>query len=80
MFLAYMRPQRVWRWAILMGSSLPAAALVAHLTREKPSLGLIAGSFAGLAFSIVAAVGGHFLRRVVNTLFPKQDSGKELSQ
>lgn len=74
MFLSYRRPARVWHWAILMGLSLPASTLFALLTRAKPNRGMIAGSFAGLAFSIVAAVGGKFLRRVVEELFPARNS------
>lgn len=70
MFLAYMRPQRAWRWALLMGLCLPAATLIAQLNNEKPSLGMIAGSFAGLAFAVVAAIGGVVLRRIVAILFP----------
>ena len=72
MFLAYQRPVRVWRWAVLIGLSLPVAALIALLTRNKPTLGMVAGSFAGLAFSIVAAAGGQVLRRVVRELFPSR--------
>lgn len=74
MFLSYMRPLRVWRWMIVMGLSLPLATLVAQLTREKPPLGMVAGSFAGVAFAVVAAVGGQVLRRVVLILFPKRES------
>jgi hypothetical protein len=70
MFLAYKRPQLMWRWAALIGLSLPIAVLFNYLTREKPSLGMVAGSFAGLAFSIVASVGGKVLRRLVAELFP----------
>jgi len=79
MFLAYKRPKRAWRWAILMGLSMPVAGLVALLTRERPSRGMLAGTFAGLAFSIVAAVGGTVLHRAKTELFPKKsgsvDSG-----
>ena len=75
MFLAYKRPQRVWRWALLVGLSMPAAGLIALLTKQRPSRGMIAGTFAGLAFSIVAAVGGRVLHRAVSLLFPgKVDS------
>lgn len=70
MFLAYKRPQQVWWWAAIIGLSLPAAVLLTYLTREKPTLGEVAGAFAGLAFSIVASVGGKVLRRVVYELFP----------
>ena len=70
MFLAYKRPQRLWRWIVVMGLSLPAAVLVAHLMRTRPSLGMIASSFAGTAFAIVAGIGGQLLRHAVGILFP----------
>jgi predicted branched-subunit amino acid permease len=73
MFLAYNRPERVWRWALVMGLSMPAAGLVALLSHEHPSRGMIAGTFAGLAFSIVSAVGGRVLRRARTILFPKKN-------
>ena len=70
MFLAYMRPERVWRWALLMGLSMPIAGLIALLTHEHPSRGMIAGTFAGFAFSIVSAVAGRVLHRAKQILFP----------
>ena len=70
MFLAYKCPQRTWWWAGLIGLSLPSAVLLKFITRDRPSMGMVAGSFAGLAFSIVAAVGGKVLKRVVGELFP----------
>ena len=75
MFLAYKRPERVWRWAIIMGLSMPFSGLVALLTRVRPSRGMIAGTFAGLAFSIVAAAGGTVLHRAKGILFPKTVDG-----
>ncbi len=70
MFLSYKRPRLMWWWAALIGLSLPVAVLFNYLTRDKPSLGMVAGSFAGLAFSIVASVAGKVMRRVVGELFP----------
>jgi hypothetical protein len=70
MFLSYKRPKLLWWWAAMIGLSLPVAVLLNYLTRQKPSLGMVAGSFAGLAFSIVAAVGGNVLKRLVGELFP----------
>jgi hypothetical protein len=72
MFLAYMRPERVWLWALIMGLSMPVAAVIALLARERPSRGMMVGTFAGLAFSIVSAVGGRVLRRARNILFPEK--------
>jgi hypothetical protein len=77
MFLAYKRPQRMWWWAALIGLSLPIAVLLTYLTHQKPPLGVVAGSFAGLAFSFVAAVGGRVLRRVVAELFPPKNGERQ---
>ncbi len=74
MFLAYKRPLKAWWWAAIIGLSLPVAVLLTYFHREKPSLGMVAGSFAGFAFSIVASVGGRVLRRVVAELFPPKTS------
>jgi Na+/proline symporter len=76
MFLAYCRPERVWRWVLVMGLSMPVAALIALLARERPSHGMIAGTFAGLAFSIVSAVGGRVLRRARSVLFPPKETSE----
>ncbi len=73
MLLAYKRTQRIWRWITVMALSLPAAVLVAQVTRTKPPLGMVAGSFAGSAFAIVAGIGGQLLRRAVDILFPQKD-------
>lgn len=77
MFLTYKRPERIWRWILVMAVSLPAAVLFAQLTRTKPPLGMVAGSFAGSAFAIVAGFGGQLLRRAVTVLFPKKDQASE---
>ena len=77
MLLAYKRPEHIWRWALLVGLGMPSAALLALATRDHPSRGLIAGSFAGLAFSIVAAVGGKILARAARELFPKKVNGEQ---
>ncbi len=74
MFLAYKRPTRIWRWAIVVGLSLPLATVIAHFAQYHPTLGMVVGSFAGTAFAIVGAIGGMFLRRVVTILFAKEET------
>ncbi|HLH07766.1 MAG TPA: hypothetical protein VKW78_11055 [Terriglobales bacterium] len=69
MFLAYMRPRRPWRWGLLTALCLPAAELLAYLTREHPTRAAIYGSFVGLAPALAACFGGSVIRRAVNTLF-----------
>jgi hypothetical protein len=77
MFLTYKRPERIWRWIVIMALSLPAAVLFAQLTRSRPPLGMVAGSFAGSAFAIVAGIGGVLLRRAVGILFPPKHQATE---
>lgn len=68
-FLAFIRPRRPWRWGVLTALCLPAAELLAYLTREHPTRAMVWGSFVGLAPALAAAFGGAVIRRAVNTLF-----------
>jgi uncharacterized membrane protein (UPF0136 family) len=69
LFLAVMRPRRAWRWGVLTALCLPAAELLAYLSREQPTRAMVYGSFVGLAPALAAAFGGGVLRRAINTLF-----------
>ena len=72
LFLAFMRPRRPWRWGLLTALCLPAAELVAYLTREQPTRAMVWGSLVGLAPALAAAFGGSVIRRAITTLFPKK--------
>jgi len=72
MFLGLARPERPWRWALLVALCLPAGQLLAYLTREQPTRAMIFGSFIGLAPAIIAAVGGSVMRRGFDVLFPRK--------
>ena len=72
LFLAFMRPRRPWRWGLLTALCLPAAELVAYLTREQPTHAMVWGSFVGLAPALAAAFGGSVIRRAITILFPKK--------
>jgi uncharacterized membrane protein (UPF0136 family) len=72
LFLAFMRPRRPWRWGVLTGLCLPAAELLAFLTREHPTRGMVGGSFVGLAPALAASFGGSVIRRAMSTLFPQK--------
>ncbi len=78
MFLAYMRPRRPWRWALIVGLCVPAAEFVALLTRIRPTEAMIYGSFVGLLPAFIGALGGSLMRRMVATLFAKSDANHEL--
>ncbi len=72
LFLAFRRPQRPWRWGLVTALCLPAAELLAYLTREQPTRAMVWGSFVGLAPALAAAFGGSVIRRAITTLFPKK--------
>ena len=69
MFLAYMRPYKPWRWALLLSLCLPAAQLLALLTREKPMRGAVYGSLVGILPAFAGALGGGFMRHFIDNLF-----------
>ena len=70
LFLAVARPQRPWRWALIVGLGLPAAELLTYVFRWHPLRGAVAGSFLALVPAMMCAYGGALLRRAVGILFP----------
>ena len=70
LFLAVGRPQRPWRWALVVGLCLPAAELLTYLSRWHPLRGAVAGSFISLVPAMMCAYGGALLRRALGILFP----------
>ncbi|HMK29493.1 MAG TPA: hypothetical protein VK473_07400 [Terriglobales bacterium] len=72
MSLALARPERPWRWALVVALCLPAGQLLAYLTREHPTRAMVFGSFIGLVPGLIAAYGGAVMRRGFDVLFPRQ--------
>ena len=70
--LAFMRPRRPWRWGLLTALCLPAAELLAYLTREQPTRAMVGDRSLGLAPAMAAAFGGAVIRRAIATLFPRK--------
>ena len=71
LLLSVARPQRPWRWAVIVCAGLPLAELVAWLARMHPERGDIMFSFVALVPAFMCAYGGAFLRRSVRILFPR---------
>lgn len=69
MALGCVWPRRPWRWALVMGLCVPLA--VAIEWNQHPGRGMVFGSFAMLAPTLVAAFGGSFMRMLVGELFRK---------
>jgi hypothetical protein len=69
MFLAFARPERPWRWALLVSVCIPLARLVAaFVLREHTERAQVYESLLAFLPGVVGAYGGHFLRQVINRI------------
>jgi hypothetical protein len=72
MLLGALRPQRPWRWILLVAVLVPVLQLLAYLfLTEKPYPAQIYESFLGFLTGIAGAYGGSVLRRLLNELANK---------
>ena len=70
MLLGALRPQRPWRWTLLVAVFVPAVQCIAYfLLTEKPYRAQIYESFLGFLTGIAGAYSGAVGRRVVGELF-----------
>jgi hypothetical protein len=69
MLLGILRPQKPWRWVVLVSVCVPAAELVAYwiLTR-KPTHAQVYGSLLTFLPGIAGAYGGSMMRGVIDNL------------
>ncbi len=69
MTLGTLRPQRPWRWILVVGAFGPVVQLLAFLLLTvKPYRAQIYESFLGFLTGIAGAYGGSVLRHAVNEL------------
>ena len=73
MMLGLMRPQRAWRWAVVVGICVPVVELIGYLLlAQKPYRAQIYESFLAFLPGIVGSYGGAMLKQaVVNILGDK---------
>lgn len=70
--LGMLRPQRPWRWILLVGAFVPALQLLAYVfLTEKPYRAQIYESFLGFLTGIAGAYGGAVARRQADELLRK---------
>lgn len=73
MLLGMLRPQRPWRWILVVGIFVPILQLLAYVfLTEKPYRAQIYESLLGFLTGIAGAYGGSVMRRGANELFRKQ--------
>jgi hypothetical protein len=72
MLLALLRPERPWRWVLIVGVFVPAAQLLAYIfLTEKPYRAQIYESLLGFLPGIAGAYGGSVARKGWNELHRK---------
>ena len=70
MLLGVLRPERPWRWTVLVAVFVPVLHLLAYVfLTQKPDRAHIYESLLGLITGIAGSYGGAFLRRGVTELF-----------
>lgn len=71
--LGFLRPQRPWRWVLIVGIFVPLMEWMAYFfLREKPTRAQIYESFLAFMPGIAGAYGASLGRGVVNNLFSKK--------
>jgi TctA family transporter len=71
MFLGFMRPEKPWRWLLIVGLLVPVVMLTAnalHYYRTLTRAGL-AGSILIMLPGVAGAYGGHFGRKFIGVMF-----------
>lgn len=72
LLLGMLRPQRPWRWILVVGACVPALQLLAYIfLLEKPYSAQIYESFLGFLTGIAGAYGGAVARRQMDELMKK---------
>jgi len=70
MLLGALRPERPWRWILLVGVWVPTLQLLAYLfLSEKPYPTQIYESFLGFLTGCAGAYGGSVMRKTLGTIF-----------
>jgi hypothetical protein len=72
LLLGALRPERPWRWIVVVGVFVPGVLLVAYLfLGQKPYAAEVYESCLGFLTGIAGAYGGSVVRRGITELFRK---------
>jgi hypothetical protein len=70
MLLSAIRPEKPWRWGLILAALIPMSDLYAKLTHQFVQSGHVEGSIIiGLASGFVGGYGGSFMRRMSVNVF-----------
>jgi hypothetical protein len=74
MFLGAVRPEKPWRWILLVGVFVPILQLLAYwFLTEKPYRAQIYESFLGFLTGTAGAYGGSAGRRAIDEIFKEKE-------
>jgi zinc transporter ZupT len=70
MLLGLMRPNRAWRWVVVVGVCVPLVELLGYLAlKQKPGRAQIYESFLAFLPGFAGSYGGAMLRQAVGNIF-----------
>ncbi len=73
MVLGCWKLHRPWRWTLLVGLFVPAEAVLHKISYPaQVARAAIYGSFLALLPALIGAYGGHFMRRMVQNVWPQK--------
>src|SRR5512140_1197228 len=77
MFLGFMRPERPWRWTLIVGLAVPVVMVIANVMKYYVTLTRagIYGSALIILPGFAGAYGGKFGRMFMKEMFGKKDDG-----
>src|SRR5450755_4752644 len=74
MFLAVWKPNRPWRWMLLIWIGVPLVlAYYQFVVRWPHDRGQVYGAFLQLLAASAGGFGGHFMRQMIDNVFLKQE-------
>src|SRR5882757_1407399 len=77
MFLAFLRPERPWRWAVAVSAIIPLGEVVAFkMTGQKLNRAGISGAILAVLPTNAGAYGGAALRMVIRELWKPKEQTK----
>jgi hypothetical protein len=74
MLLAVWKPDHPWRWGLLIWMGVPLVLAYYHFIVKWPhDRGQVYGAFLQSLAASAGGFGGHFMRRMIDNVFGKQD-------
>lgn len=74
MFMGVWKPQRPWRWGLLIWAGVPLVLGYYHFVVHWPhDRGQVYGAFLQILAASAGSFGGHFMRQMIDNVFLTKD-------